>query len=126
MSPSPIDQPDSTDTLSSDSKTFGMLAHLAGLAGLVFPLGNIIGPLVIWVMKKETDPYVDWHGKQALNFQLSCLIYAVVAFVLAFFLIGFALIFAIFVTNIVLTIIAGVRANEGGFYEYPLSIRFFN
>ena len=113
--------------------TWAMLAHLGALSGLLFPVaGNIIGPLIPWILKKDEMPLVDRHGKEALNFQLSMLLYnvalSVVGFVLLVILIGFVILpvawVCWYVMVIVFPILAGLKANEGGFYEYPLTIRF--
>ena len=103
----------------------GMLCHLLALCGLLgIPLGNIIGPLVIWLIKREECPFVDACGKEALNFQISMTIYLFVSILLALVVIGFVLLPVIIITNLVLTVIASIRASEGTHYRYPLTIRF--
>jgi uncharacterized Tic20 family protein len=114
----PAEQP-----LSKDAKTFGMLCHLLAFAGFIIPLGNIIGPLVIWLMKKEEHPFVDDQGKESLNFQISLIIYALISGVLIVVVIGIFLLIAIGIFMIVMVIIATIRANEGEKYRYPLTIR---
>ena len=109
--------------LSKDAKTFGMLCHLLAFAGFVIPLGHIIGPLVIWLMKKEEHPFVDDQGKESLNFQISLIIYALISGVLIIVVIGIFLLIAIGIFMIVMVIIATIRANEGTYYRYPLTIR---
>ena len=106
-----------------DAKTFGMLCHLLAFAGFVIPLGNIIGPLVIWLMKKDEFPFVDDQGKESLNFQISLIIYALISGVLIIVVIGIFLLIAIGIFMIVMVIIATIRANEGQKYRYPLTIR---
>lgn len=110
-------------TLTKDAKTFGMLCHLLAFAGFVIPLGNIIGPLVIWLMKKDEFPFVDDQGKESLNFQISLIIYALISGVLIIVVIGIFLLIAIGIFMIVMVIIATIRANEGQKYRYPLTIR---
>ena len=83
--------------LSQDERTWGMLCHLSAFAGYVFPFGGIVGPLVVWLIKKDEMPFVDDQGKEALNFQISVLIYAIVSFVLIFVLIGIILLCVILV-----------------------------
>jgi len=103
----------------------GMLCHLLALCGLLgIPLGNILGPLVIWLIKREDCPFVDACGKEALNFQISMTIYIIVSGLLALVLIGLILLPAIIIVNLVLTIIASIRASEGTNYRYPFTIRF--
>ncbi len=120
-------QPEPPEQLSKDARTWAMFCHLAGLAGLlpIIPLfGSIIGPLIIWQLKKDESPFVDEQGKEAVNFQITMAICAVVSLVLILVLIGLLLLPAVIITDIVLLLIAAVKANEGVHYRYPLSIRF--
>ncbi len=107
-----------------DTRTWAMVCHLASFAGYVVPFGNIIGPLVVWMVKKDTSTFVDEHGKEALNFQISLTIYVVVAAMLAFVLIGFVILPALLILDIVVTIIADIEANKCNLYRYTLTIRF--
>jgi hypothetical protein len=107
-----------------------MLCHLSALAGFVIPFGNIIGPLLVWQIKKNEIPSVEIHGKAALNFQLTVLITAlagaIVAFVLSFFCVGFLLfplVILIGLAGLVFAIIAGLKANDGKDYKYPFSFQ---
>ena len=101
-----------------------MLCHLSAFAGLFVPLGNIWGPLVFWLIKKDEMPEVDMHGKESLNFQISMSIYIFVSVILVLLLIGIFLLIGLTIFWIVAVIIASVRANNGELYRYPLSIRF--
>lgn len=104
---------------------WAMFAHLTSLAGFIgIPLGNIIGPLVIWLIKKDTMPLVDDQGKESLNFQISMTIYGIISAVLTLVVIGFFLILAVLIVDIVFVILASVAANKGEAYRYPLTIRF--
>jgi uncharacterized protein len=106
-------------------RTWGMLAHLSALAGLVMPLlGIVIGPLVVWLARGDASPFVSAHAKEALNFNLSVLLGAVVCIVLMLVLIGFLLGTALFIVWLVLTLIAAIKASEGESYRYPFSVRF--
>lgn len=109
--------------VSSDERTWAMLCHLSTFAGYLVPFGNILGPLVIWLVKREKLPLVDDQGKEALNFQISITIYMIVALILCFVIIGIPLVFALIIFDLVLTIIATVQANSGVAYRYPLTIR---
>lgn len=107
-----------------------MWCHLSALSGLVVPFGNILGPLLIWQIKKDEFPSVVIHGKAALNFQLTIflatLAAAAIVLALCFFCIGFLLlpfVGAIPIAGLVFTVIAGVKANEGKEYQYPFSLR---
>lgn len=114
----------------STARMWAMWCHMSSLAGLVFPFGQVVGPLVIWQMKKGEFPLVDEHGRESLNFQLSALIYlvagAIAAFIWSLFCFGFLLfplLGVIWLGSIILSIVAGVKANDGGFYRYPLNLR---
>ena len=107
------------------ARTWGMLCHLSAFAGFVgIPLGNILGPLVVWMIKKDECPFVDDQGKESLNFQISMLIYEIVAALLMLALVGFVLLPILLIAQIVLMIMASVAANRGEAYRYPLTIRF--
>lgn len=101
-----------------------MLCHLSALAGYVIPFGNLIGPLIIWQIKKNEFPSVDAHGKEAVNFQISVLIYFFVSILLTFVLIGIPLLVATVIGNLVCIVIATIKAINGEPFRYPLSIRF--
>ena len=104
-----------------------MFLHLAGLCHYIclIPGAGVILPLVLWHVKKEDSPYIDEHGKEAVNFQISILIYFAVSVALCFAIIGFVLVPAVLLFQLVTCIIAAVRANDGGMMRYPLTIRFF-
>ena len=128
MDPLPTPQ---VTTATSSTRTWCMLTHLSALAAFIVPLGNILGPLVVWLVKREQSPEIDEHGKESLNFQISMSIYIValsaVAFILMLIVIGFLLIPVIvllLIADVVFVIIASIRANEGQMYRYPMTIRF--
>ncbi|MNY66294.1 hypothetical protein D3C86_2036980 [compost metagenome] len=87
-------------------------------------VGNVVGPLLVWQLKREEDPYIDAQGREALNFQLTLSLALMVCGVLAWILIGFPLMLLVSVVGLVLTVIGGIRANEGKPWRYPLCIRF--
>lgn len=101
-----------------------MACHLAALAGYIIPFGWIIGPLVVWLIKREESAYVDYHGKEALNFQISVLIYGIISVFLVFILIGIPILIALGIYQVVMIIIATIKASNGEYYRYPLTIRF--
>ncbi len=115
-----------------DPVTMSTLCHLSAFASFIVPLGNIIGPLAIWLLRKDVLPAVDKHGKAALNFNISITVYAAisvaVSVALMLVLIGFLLIFVViaglFVWWLVATVVAAVKAGNGEFWDYPLTIRF--
>jgi uncharacterized protein len=124
-------------------RTWSIFCHLSALSVYIgVPLGNILVPLIIWLIKKDELPQVDEHGKQSLNFQISLTIYAILAAIafaavmMSAFIIGgeyaprvvvlfIPLIFIFFIlAHLALTIIAAIKAGEGTIYRYPLAIRF--
>lgn len=109
---------------SSEAKTWSVLSHILTLVGAVIPFGHIIAPLVIWLIKKDESAEVGRHAKESLNFQISVTIYALVAGVLCLVVIGFLLLAAVGIFALVCIIIATVKAANGEFFKYPLSIRF--
>lgn len=108
----------------AEAKQWAMFAHLAALAGFVIPFGSIVGPLLVWQLKKDVDPFVDQNGKEAVNFQITIAIAAVVCFMLMFVVIGVLLFPVLVLIWLIFTIIAGVKANDGVAYRYPMTIRF--
>ena len=102
-------------------RTWAMFCHLAGLAWFIPPFGNIIAPLIIWLLKKDESALVDNQGKEAVNFQISVTIYAVVCIAT---IIASPLFLAVIVFDVVMIIIATITASEGQEYRYPLCIRF--
>jgi uncharacterized Tic20 family protein len=105
--------------------TWGMLCHLLSLCQLLgIPFGNVIGPLVLWLVKRKEDPFVEVCGKESVNFQLSMTLYVVLSFLLMFVFVGFFTLIAVMVMNIVCTIIAAIKASDGIAYRYPGTIRF--
>ena len=113
-----------------------MLCHLGALGGgmIGIPLGNILVPLIIWLVRKDEHPLVDDQGKESMNFQISILLYTTVTLCaglpLCAILIGIPLLFilvpAIVIFDLVCCILAAVKANDGERYRYPLCIRFIS
>ncbi|QOQ74633.1 MULTISPECIES: DUF4870 domain-containing protein [Pseudomonas] len=110
-------------TPSYEVRQGAMLCHLAAFLGFVFPFGSVIGPLILWQMKREVDPFIDDQGKEALNFQITVAIAWMVCFVLAFAIIGLFLMTALVIATVVLTIIGSIKANKGIAYRYPFTWR---
>ncbi|MFC2087972.1 DUF4870 domain-containing protein [Calditrichota bacterium] len=106
-----------------DEKLWAMLCHLSALAGFVFPFGNIIAPLIIWVVKKDEFLLVADQGKESLNFQISLTIYIIAAVVLIFVAIGIVLLPILGLFGLIMIVIASIKANEGEKYRYPFTIR---
>lgn len=108
----------------SGARMWAMIAHLAGFLGYFLPvIGSLIGPLIVWQLKKDLHPYVDEQGKEALNFQITVLIALMVSVLLMLIAVGFLLVWVVIVGAIVLMIIAAIKANEGTPYRYPFCLR---
>jgi len=104
--------------VSGDERTMAILAHLLGI------FFSFVAPLVIWLIKKDESEFVDYHGKEALNFQLTMLIVYVVGAILPTIRIEQCITLAVGVVIIIFSIMAAVAANKGEYYRYPISIRF--
>ena len=106
-------------------RTWAALFHASALLGVLFHFpGHLLGPLIVWLVKRGDSPEIDAHGKEALNFQISMLIYNFVSAVFCLILIGFIGLAVLWVLNAILVIIAAIQASEGKFYRYPMTIRF--
>lgn len=113
-----------TSLRSPNEKQMGLFLHLSQLINLIIPMGGTIAPIVIWQMKKEEMPALDAHGKMVVNWMLSSLIYFVISIVLMFVLVGFLTFLAVAVLGIIFPIVGGVKASNGEYWEYPLTIKF--
>jgi uncharacterized Tic20 family protein len=124
MDQQPVPPPPPVSAPSSDVRTWCVLCHAAALLGLFFHfLGHILGPLIVWLVKRGDSPEIDAHGKESLNFQISMLIYDAIAAILCLVLIGIPILIGLWILNTVLVIIASIQASEGKFYRYPITIR---
>jgi uncharacterized Tic20 family protein len=129
------------NTQQQQVRTWSMLCHLSALAGLIIPFGSIIGPLIVWQIKKNELPEIDPHGKESVNFQITILIISLIFSAFLFGSLGYGILFgspiALFAGSLglgsilslirlaswVLVIIASIRANNGELFHYP-SIKF--
>jgi uncharacterized protein len=109
--------------ISADERQWGMFAHLSALLGFIVPFGNLLGPLIIWQIKKNEMAFVADQGKEALNFQITVAIAVFVCILLMVIFIGFLLLPVVGIAALVLTVIAGIKANNGERYRYPFALR---
>ena len=121
--------------ISAEERQWAMFAHLSALLGAVVTagwagsIGCFIGPLVIWLVKKDTMPFVDDQAKEALNFNITVAIIFFVLFVLTLVTLGIGifltlpLMVIVGIAWLVFTIIAAVKANQGERYRYPMTLR---
>lgn len=123
-------------------RTWSMLVHLAALAVFIFPPGLVLGPLIVWQIKKNELPEIDAHGKRAVNFQLTVVIVNIILVMVFFGALGAAFIwrsplylfgpglgmaFLLWIFNlvaIILAVVAGLKANNGELFRYPFAIPF--
>lgn len=111
-----------TDT--SNIRMWSVLVHAIALIGFFVPwAGHIAGPLVIWLTKRDTSPELDAQGKESVNFQISMLIYNVIAALLCIVLIGIPILIILHILNPIFVIIASIQASDGKLFRYPFSIR---
>ncbi|MGI6073219.1 MAG: DUF4870 domain-containing protein [Fermentimonas sp.] len=101
--------------------TFLMLMHLSQLLGFVIPLAGFVVPLIMWTMNKEYNTNVDMHGKGIMNFIISYTIYVIA---LCITLIGIPLAIILLILSIIFIVVAGIKANNGEYWKYPLTIQF--
>jgi uncharacterized protein len=118
----PVSQPP-TVAYSSSERLWSVLCHLSYFFGLA--LLAFLFPMVVYLVMRTDSPFVTHHAREALNFHLSLLVYAVLCIPLCFVIVGIPLLIAIGIGGIVCSIVAAVKASEGVYYQYPLAIRFF-
>ncbi len=118
----PVSEPQPADAeqapVSKDAMNMAMLCHILAI------ITGFLGPLIIWLIKKDDTPFVDRHGKEALNFQLMVLIAMVASGLLSFVCIGFILMPVVGIVDLIFCIMAAVSASRGQEYRYPVNIRF--
>src|SRR5437660_11049591 len=123
----PTSSPPPISSTSSQMRTWCVLCHASALIGLFFHfVAHLLGPLIVWLIKRGDAPEIDANGKESLNFQISMLIYDAIAAILCLVVIGIPILITLWVLNTVFVIIASVKTSEGKFYRYPFTIRFLN
>lgn len=111
---------------SNDERTWCVFVHLAALSAFFIPFGNLLGPLVLWLIKRGEMPMVDRQGKEALNFQLTVTIVSLLCSVLVFVGIGIFLLILLWIVDVILVIVAAVKTSGGEVYRYPFSWRLIS
>ncbi len=110
-------------TPGTEERNWAVGAHLSALLGLFTGIGAVLGPLIVWLIKKDEMPFVNDQAKEALNFQITMFLAAVVATILIFVAIGILLLVLLWIADLVFMIIAAVKASEGVAYRYPVNLR---
>ena len=112
------------NTVSEDDRTWGSLAHLSALCGMVIPFGSLLAPLIIWRTRGQRTPFVGDQALEALNFNISVALAFLACVALAWLLIGILMIFALVIYWIVMTVMATAKAGEGEAYRYPFALHY--
>jgi uncharacterized Tic20 family protein len=113
-----------SSSLSQEDRNWGMIAHLSSLSGFLIPFGFVLGPLIVYLVKRDQSAFASDCAKEALNFNITVAIGLVICLCLSLVFIGIPLMIALGVAWLVLTIVAAVRASEGTAYRYPATLRF--
>ncbi len=111
-------------TYTQSERDWAMFCHLSAFAGYFFPFGGIIGPIICWISRKDESEWVNANGKSSLNFQISILLYTVLAIPLCLIIVGIPILLALVVLEFICVIIASIKAAKGEVFKYPLSIPF--
>ncbi len=118
-------EPQGTSAIGREARQWAMGCHLIALVGLLGNgIGFVLGPLIMWLLKREDHPFIDEQGKESLNFQITMFIALAVSGLLTLVFIGFVLLFIVGIIMTIFPIIGAIKANEGIHYRYPFSIRF--
>lgn len=117
--------PIATAAVSEESRRWAVFTHLSAFA-MFLGIPSVVGPVVLWAVRKDEDGFVDFHGKEAVNFNLSFLLYGIASGILILALVGLVLLPVVFVIWFVLVIVATTKASAGEHYRYPLTIRFID
>lgn len=107
-----------------EERQMSMFIHLSQLAGLVIPVAGLVLPIVLWQTQKDKMRGVDAHGKMVTNWIISSIIYLIISGILSIIIVGLLGVFAVIIMSIVFPIVGGVKASNGEFWEYPLTIKF--
>lgn len=106
------------EEVSKDAKNMALLCHILAI------FTGFLGPLILWLIKKDDDKFIDYHGKEALNFQITVLIAWIVGWLLMFVVIGCIVLPAVGICDLIFCILAAIKSSKGEYYRYPVSIRF--
>ena len=109
--------------MDQEIRTTAVAAHLSTFTGLIVPFGSIIGPLAVWLTRRDRDPFIDQAGREALNFGISIAIYGSLLLVAALMLVGIPFLIAGVIAWVVLASLAAAKASQGQTYRYPLTLR---
>jgi len=121
----PNSPPDSPDPVSPEARKWATICHISALIGaLGNGVGFVLGPVIVWLLQRDEDPYIDEQGKRAVNFQLTLTAAAICCGLLFFLVFPLLLLIPIALAMMIFPIIAAVKTSNGKDYHYPFSIRF--
>ncbi len=120
----PVTNPWSGPEPQQSEKDWCMFLHLSSLSGFIIPFGTLIGPLIMWMVKKDESAYIDAHGRRAVDFYISLMIVAVIGIILSFVCIGIPILIGVLVVYIIGLIQAVMAAKAANLYRYPCSFSF--
>jgi uncharacterized Tic20 family protein len=114
-----------TEAWHKDERNWAMLCHLSAFAGylVVIPFAAIIGPLVVWLLKRHVSSFVDENGKESVNFQITVSIAYLVIVLFITWLVAIVMLSILGIWNIVFVILASIKASNGEQFRYPLTLR---
>lgn len=121
-----MSNPTASGTLSAQERNWAMVGHLSALFFLISGIGGILGPLIVYLIRRDDMPFAAQQAKEALNFQITMFLLGIVAWVLALVLIGFLMLAILCIVDVVLTIVAAIKAGEGVAYRYPFNLRLIS
>lgn len=110
--------------ISSDTRNWAVLSHLSAFV-MFLGIPAVVGPLVMWLLRRD-DPYAEYQAKEALNFNISFMIWAIIAGLSILLIVGLILLPAVLITWFVLVIRAAIKTSAGEDYRYPMTMRFVN
>ena len=122
--PDPADTTTDASEVDDEERTWGILAHAGGFAGLAVPFGNVVAPLVVWLVKRDESRFVDENGIRALNFQLTWSVVLLVTALSVLVGVGLVLFPLAVLAWLILTVVGTVKAADDEVYDYPLTIGF--
>lgn len=106
-----------------EERVWALVAHLSAFSGHFIPFGHVVGPLIVWLAKRDTSAFVAQQAKESLNAQLTATLYFAIAGILCLVLIGIPLLIGVWIADVVFVIIAAITAYDGKGYRYPFILR---
>ncbi|MDY7025612.1 MAG: DUF4870 domain-containing protein [Pseudomonadota bacterium] len=120
-----LSEPSKSPDPSNEQQNWASIAHVCALSGLFFPFGQILGPAIVYLMKKDESEFIAKHAMEAVNFQITNTLFLFIASLLMLVLIGFVLFPLVLVFDAIFVIVAALAAQKAEHYRYPLTLRLF-